>query len=311
MNGCSRTSRRMADAFESVETVYKPYEPSMTVPEKFVSCPCPRCININYRDRVISVMRNMPPAGYLALYNLVMRPLLLRYCEFNLGLFPLAWVNDDPPERVPVNPMRRIFHHMCVCFHAHKAIEGNGVEDVILSIQCWSEELVAWLLRRRRKGGEAGAMERMQLLRLSASTHELGGVDVVYKRLNFQMVALCRDVDPAATPRKLCEYAFDIGRPNHMLWMARVFLDWFMRRSGNQRCRWHIREYLHSLINVIVATQRRSVERNVALAMGLHARLGSGALIAVLGPDIVPMCIAAGQVPVASWRDVMGPWINE
>ena len=120
--------RSLMDEFESVETVYMPYDPLIQLPAKLVACPCPRCLNINYRDRVVGAMRNMQPAGYLVLYRTMMQPLVRSYCEFNSALFPFAWVDNDPPMWVPVNPMRRIFHHMCVCLRAHKAIEGNGVE---------------------------------------------------------------------------------------------------------------------------------------------------------------------------------------
>jgi hypothetical protein len=195
--------------------------------------------------------------------------------------------------------------------HSHKAIEGNGVEDVVLSIQCWSEELVSWLLRRRRRGGDAGVSERAQLVRLSASTHELGGVDVVYRRLNFQLAALSRHMTPSVTSKKLGEYAFDIGRPNYMLKLARLFLDWFMRRNGNHRCCWHIREYLNSLINHIIGDQRQAISRNVAVAMALHARLGKDAMLGMLGSDIMPMCIVESKPSVITWRDVMGRWIDE
>ena len=148
-------------------------------------------------------------------------------------------------------------------------------------------------------------------MRLSASTHELGGVDVVYRRLNFQLAALSRHMTPSVTSKKLGEYAFDIGRPNYMLQLARLFLDWFMRRNGSHRCCWHIREYLNSLINHITGAQRQAISRNVAVAMALHARLGRDAMLGMLGSDIMPMCIAESKPSVITWRDVMGRWIDE
>jgi hypothetical protein len=45
---------------------------------------------------------------------------------------------------------------MCLCLQAHPAVEGNEVEDVVLSIHWWGKELVSWLMLWRRASGEAG-----------------------------------------------------------------------------------------------------------------------------------------------------------
>ena len=304
----------MTEPFISTGYVYKKYDPLNQGPGRLVACPCPRCMNTNYRDRVLSAIRNMPPVGYKDLWNLMMRPLLVGFSEFNPVMFPIAWVQDGTPEHVPINPMRRVFHHMCKCLEMHRAIEGDEVEDVVLSIQGWGEELISWLLRRRRRGGEDGVRERLQLSRLAASLHELVGIDVVYKRVYFQLSALMRHAQISTTPKKLCAYAFSIGRANHMLEIARIFLGWYsgMQYRSFRACVGRIRRFLHMLMWFIVNQQRDEQSRRLAVAMALQCRLGLSAPIGVLGPDILPLCVPqTAMASILTWRDVLGKWIGE
>jgi hypothetical protein len=293
------------------DEVYRKYDPMIPVPDELVECMCPRCVNLNYRERVTGVLTNMPPEGYRELYTKMMQPLLRNFSEFNPALFPVEWVDAAPPEYMPVNPMRRIFHHMCSCLDAHRYVEGNEAEDVVFSIQSWSEELIAWLLRRRRKGGESGKVERKQLIRLAASTHELVGIDVVFKRLNFQIASFGRYEDPPLSVARMCDYVFDIGRPLYALYLARLFLTWYAKKGGHSRCCHHVRSYLQRLVDMIVSTRLQDVDRNVAVAMALHERLGCASGLNVLGPDILALCLDRRKESLVTWRDVMGEWIGE
>ena len=291
---------------------YYKYDPSRLVPEKSDLCLCPRCGNNNFIDRVMAVLQNMPPEGYRDMYDRMLVPLLRSFSEFNPAMFPLAWVMVRPVEIMPTHPMRRLFHHMCACLHGHKDIEGDMVEDVVQSIHVWGEDLVSWLMRKRRKGGRDGAIERDRLIRISASLHELGGVDVVYRRVYLHVSGLIRCAQMAGSPYELCAYGFCVGRPHHMLAVAQRFHSWYeKRRNPTSRSRLAILSYLGLLIELVQARLCRQADKNLAVAMALHSRLGVNAEISCLGADMLPLCLPKPVQSVVNWRDAMGRWIRE
>jgi hypothetical protein len=292
--------------------VYGKYDPDIPVPDAMPSCPCPRCVNSNYLDRVESVLLNMPAAGYRDLRELMLKPLLTAFCEFNHCMFPFSWVDGVPPEPAPNNPIRRIFHHMCVCVHAHAQVEGNEADDVVRSVQCWGDDLVSWLMRRRRKGGEAGTRERLQLLRITASLHELIGVDVLYRRLYIQISRMMRGEQVIVTPAVMSEYAFSLGREDHAACVARMFYEWHQtRRQAQTQVGHRIVNYTGSLLWTIRVRLLREIDKRTAMAMALHSRLGAESGLLELGVDVLPMCVPKGVLSVPTWRDVMGKWIGE
>ena len=297
---------------EIEQRLYHKYDPNIPVPSARPLCPCPRCFNANYLERVEAVLLNMPAKGYQHALNQMLTPLLTSFCKFNPQMFPLGWVEQMPPELKPNNPIRRIFHHMCVCVHSHLYVEGNEADDVVRSVPCWGEDLVSWLMRRRRRSGDAGIIERKQLVRIEASLHELVGVDVVYRRVYIQISRMMRGEHTLVTPMVLCDYAFSLGRGEHMECVARVFYEWYgKRRSSHSLVSYRIVSYTGALMWEIRIRRLCEIEKRTAMAMALHSRLGAVSGLSVLGADILPVCAPRGVESVLTWRDVMQKWICE
>ena len=293
-------------------SVYHKYDASVRVPDKLVVCLCPRCTNSNFVERVMAVMQNMPPDGYRDLRRCMLVPFLKSFSELNPAMFPCVWVDISPAEKMPTNPMRCIFHHMCSCLYMHKDIEGDEAEDVVRSIHSWGEELVSWLMRRRRRAGEAGTIEHTRLIRIAASLQELIGVDMVYRRVYLKVSSILRRAHTAAVPLTLCAYAFEIGRPLHMLAVAQLFYSWYENRgSPSRECSQRVVVFLGSLIWLLRSKLMQQTERHLAVAMALHARLGLDAGVAGLGADILPACLPKRSSSIVTWREAMGRWIGE
>ena len=298
--------------FEPVAFAYHRYDPTIPMPAKLTTCQCPRCVNSNYTERIEAAMRNMSSDAYRHVYDHMLVPLLRSFSGFNAHMFPYAWIGNRPPDPVPSNPIRCLFHHMCSCLQAHAAVEGDEVEDVVRSIHGWGEELVSWLMRRRRTGGEAGQKERLRLARIVASLHELIGVDVVYRRIYIQVANIMRRECVSVSPGVMCAYGFDLGRHNHMADVAQLFYDWYaVGRSAKGLLNMRILEYMRAVKASIESRLQREVEHKTALAMALHHRLGAQAGISVLGADVLPACVPKAVDSILTWRDVMGKWIGE
>ena len=296
--------------FEPVPFAYHRYDP--TIPMPAMACRCPRCVNLNYIERIEACMQNMSPEAYKQIYERMLVPLLRSFSGFNAHMFPYAWVESAPPVVSPSNPIRCLFHCMCVCLHAHKEVEGDEVGDVVHSIHGWGEELVSWLMRRRRSGGEAGQIERLRLARIVASLHELVGIDVIYRRMYIQISKIMRRECVSVTPAVMCAYGFDMGRQNHMVSVAQMFYEWYsVRRSPKSMLSLKILDYMHFIMLSIECRLQREIECKTALAMALHPRLGAQAGLSALGVDILPACVPKAVASIVTWRDVMGKWIGE
>jgi hypothetical protein len=120
--------------FEPVSFAYHKYDLAISMPHRLAACQCPRCVNLNYLERAEAAMGNMSLEAFRHLYERMLVPLLRSFSGFNAHMFPYAWIVNKPPDPVPNNPIRCLFHCMCLCLQAHPAVEGNEVEDVVLSI---------------------------------------------------------------------------------------------------------------------------------------------------------------------------------
>ena len=150
---------------------------------------------------------------------------------------------------------------------------------------------------------EYGSLRRggFQILaiRMMAQMDEIRGFDVVFYRLRSQLNDICCSRPPACDPVWLCKFACYTGAVRQMRQLAVAFRDMcVVPRKGNV--------YLNDLIMRLDAAVMFECSIYLAVAMSLHARLGDHSPLAVLGGDIIPLCVPRLIYdPVGRWQMVM------
>jgi hypothetical protein len=270
--------------------------------------------------RIVSLMQALPASAFERVLELMIRPFLLSLCDLLPSLFPALWVSHPPPPppdtvstfddvRGPSGAlhghlsMRRLFVEMCRSVERVAKSDASGTLDVIRlisDITIGGVNIYSRLISRRRfiirRAGISYGSFRVRLERLDAMIQSIGGIDVVFHRIQYQIL-LHRDCRPPSyTPSQLCRFACSIGRVEHMAHLARRIVNECVRSGSEKR-------YLTQLVRSLDGVLSAELEVRLAVGMALHPRLGAASGLAVLGSDLLPMCIHSSICrPICSWQ---------
>ncbi len=262
-----------------------------------------------------SVMRALPVAMYERLLVQMVRPYLLSFSEILPSLFPSHWITDPPLPIGVTNftvelhnrlPLRLIFVEMCRAVVRVKACRGEDVVDVtpmVKSLTSGGVSIYSRLIARakffRRKGLFLKHSFHVSTVRIAACIESIRGVDIAFHHLRVQLEELNGGHLAWFTPASLCRLACNVGMVSRMSHLAKRFRsECCIGKQGVL--------YLDQLIRQLDDILSFEFQVRLALAMSLHSRLGMAAGVAVLGGDLLPLCISSSVCePIVIWNEIM------
>ena len=272
---------------------------------------CPLCEDRCMQSRITSLMSSMTPAVCERMLAQLIRPFLVSLSDLLPSLFPLHWVSKPPPPASSCDysgallcgghlSLRHVYLEMCISFsqvHSRSSVDAiRLVHDITMG----GENIYSRLLTRRRflqgrRGSLASCGFRVCITRIRAQIESIRGLDVVFCTLRSQVEELNGFRTASYTPIAMCKFACSVGMVERMLLMALKFKE---QCALTARSRKYIDE-LAVLLGTLISTERGI---RLAVGMALHERLGAESGLAVLGNDLLSLCIPTAVCePIGTW----------
>jgi hypothetical protein len=283
-------------------------------------CKCPLCDDKRLCRRVAKLMRSLP-VDQLKRFSLsLLQPFLLSLSQMFPVAFPSSWVLHPPVGAQcfgfmdESRSLRVMFLEMCVlvsnlgkeCRHP-SASSCVDVSRVVESVAMGGESIYSRLFARKRRfwsrveGYQCSGISnyRVCVIRVLAQIEEIRGMDTVFLRLKAQLEDIRCNRQTTYSPLGLCRFACSVGLVGRMRQMAVAFRDVCVLKKRGVA-------YLNELILRLDALVESEREIGLAVAMALHPRLGQSSALAVLGCDLLPLCLPVVVCsPIGSWRLLM------
>ena len=279
-------------------------------PHTVSNCTCPLCEDRCTQARITALMSSMTPSVGERMLMLLIKPFLVSLSELLPSLFPLHWISN-PSHSSPCDisaelrdghlSLRRVYLAMCVSFFQ---VNNNSCSDdamrLVYDITLGGENIYSRLLTRRRylqgrRGSLASFGFRICITRIRAQIESIRGLDVVFCTLRSQIEEINGFRPASYTPLAMCKFACSVGMVKRMLLMTLRFKD---RCALTSRSRKYLDE-LSILLGTLISTERGV---RLAVAMALHERLGAMSGLAVLGNDLISLCIPTAVCePIGTW----------
>lgn len=274
-------------------------------------CQCPCCEDRRLHKRVKAFMRTASHETHARLSAVILQPFLLSLSQMFPVSFPSSWITH-PPAGVPCfsfmdesRSLRFLFMEMCLQVSAlcDRCDEKVDIELAVERIAMSGESIYARLFGRRRAIRNQRTRQddcfRVGVIRIVAQIEEMRGYDTVFCRIRAQLEDISSGVPTSYTPSGLCKFACSVGLVKRMRTVAISFrVNCMLKRS--------MFRYLGELILRLDRVVEVENEVGLAVAMALHSRLGASSLLAMLGADLLPLCIPSVICkPIGSWRDLL------
>lgn len=274
-------------------------------------CMCPLCEDRCMQARVTSLMRSMSPSVCERMLTLLIRPFLESLSDLLPTLFPLHWVNSPPyicdthsvvssSSCSGHHSLRHVYLEMCMSYAKVRNHPSVNAIQLVHDITLGGENIYSRLLTRRRflqgrRGSLASCGFRVCITRIRAQIESIKGLDVVFCTLRSQIEELNGFRATSYTPFALCKFACSLGMVERMLSMVLRFREQCALTTRG-------RKYLDELAALLGALIQSERCMRLAVAMALHARLGAESGLAVLGNDVLVLCVPTVVCePIGTW----------
>jgi hypothetical protein len=257
-------------------------------------------------------MRTMSRETYVRLSAVILQPFLLSLSRMFPVSFPSSWITHPPTDAPRFSSfvdesrsLRFLFMEMCLLVSGlcDRGDEKVNIEQAVERIATIGENIYSRLFGRRRAIRNQRTRQddgfRVGVIRIIAQIEEMRGYDTVFCRVRSQLEDISRGVPTSYTPSGLCKFACSVGLVKRMRAMAVSFRVNCTLKRGMFR---YLDELILRLDRVV------AMENGVALAvaMALHSRLGASSMLAMVGADLLPLCIPVVICkPIGGWHDLL------
>jgi hypothetical protein len=258
-----------------------------------VGCNCPSCVNVRETCSFALLMRRVPVPLFEKIHARLLVPFLAHFSELAPALFPREWTVSPPLRGRKGDSLQWEFYYMCVMAAGWRTLVYDGYIDaarMLHTLTSRGDNLLSWLTLRGRADG-AGPAQSVLKLRIRLQVWQIRGVDSIYFRLFGEVLAIVHSIR-APSLDAMVQLAADAGMVARMQSLASDFCVKFAGRN----CA--VVDFMTQLGAALQPTER------VAVAMALHPRLGGASPLAMLGPDLLPLCLPRAREPLLGWRDM-------
>ena len=239
---------------------------------------------------------NMPEGLWAIFLDRMLRPFIKRLVKVDSKqILPPKWMEALPRYRPPTS-LRQNYYDLCEVLLSDKATHGTRCRELIAKIQKPAYDLIHGLFNRDHDKTEF----RDAFMGISTQLHMINGQYTVY----FFVKNHLRDY---ATVEFLVSYIVKCGSVEFILQILWGYKAQVQPADHAYKPRM---ESLEALIYCLGNHIRIQEDRRTALAMALHARLGSMAGLGLLGNDLLNAMAPMDGPKLVFWHELITEFVG-